>query len=358
MGGDTMVTSKTNSEYLINFLALNYSNIYKAMETTEHGYLGQEPNPYHLEGTVLTHTKMVMEVAVNKYPGNLNILVAALLHDIGKPYVYEDVEKSSRRRFINHEAISTFMAKPILQDLANVIAIDQELILKVISLHGSLYNYFEDGRIPAKNRQKVADKFGNNVTLLEAVAAFYYCDHTGRTQAEPGNTSGIMEDFDAIASLLVAPVGQITPSITVLVGPPRAGKSTWADKHASNATIISRDVLVDSYGVGSTYSERWKSLTSATQKLIDQELQANFNLAIKTQEDVIIDMTNMSKKSRRKWLANAKGYYKKAIVFVEAREVLLSRNTPAKNIPEYVIHNMLKSFVMPMYDEVDYIELI
>lgn len=352
-----MENLKINSEYLLNFLHLHYQEVYDALGTTEHGYLGKEPNSHHLEGTILTHTKMVMEVAETTYPGNINILVTAMLHDIGKPYVYEDIEKSHRRRFACHEALSTFMAKPILQYLANVIDIDQELILKVIALHGSLYNYFEDSRIPANNHQKIADKFGNDLTLLEAVANFYYCDHTGRTQESPGDISGIMKDFKAIATLLVEPNEPISPAITVLVGPPRVGKSTWVTNHAFDTTIVSRDALVDSHGVGSTYSERWKSLRRDTQTLIDKELLSIFNSAIKAKRDVVVDMTNMSKKSRKKWLTNARGYYKKAIVFIEPREVLLARNTPDKYIPEYVIDNMIKSFVMPMYDEVDYIEL-
>ena len=59
----------------------------------------------------------------------------------------------------------------------------------------------------------------------------------------------------------------ISGAITLLIGPPRAGKSTYCKNHFDYdgttdripPTIISRDDMVMKYGVGETYSEKWKS---------------------------------------------------------------------------------------------------
>jgi predicted kinase len=144
-------------------------------------------------------------------------------------------------------------------------------------------------------------------------------------------------------------------TITVLTGLPRAGKSTYC-KMLKNVTIISRDDILMQYAKeGETYSEVWKRLQDTDQKDIDKELQSRFNKAVKSGDNIVIDMTNTSKKSRRKWLANAKGYFKKCIVFPTGIKTCDSRNAPDKNIPKDVLESMSKRFVVPLYDEFDYI---
>jgi hypothetical protein len=44
----------------------------------------QDPK-YHPEGNVYNHIELVFNFAEKNYPGNVNLLVAAIFHDLGKP---------------------------------------------------------------------------------------------------------------------------------------------------------------------------------------------------------------------------------------------------------------------------------
>lgn len=343
---------KLTKTELTTWFKTNEPELYKEMFATEHGYMGMEPNAYHMEGSVGVHTEMVMKQAMNFHM--LEIMIAAQLHDIGKTKVWEDRHDSRRRRFTNHEAVSVFMAKPILEKLQETYIFDAEMVLKIIGFHGSLYNYFADGRINPKHFQKIASMF--NRCELQMLRDFYVCDHEGRIQEIPkGNIEDVVSDFNTIINSIEYEGTKIISDkkLTVLIGLPRSGKSTFLADFVTNETIVSRDNLVMKHGVGDTYSEKWKSLDDATQKLIDKELMEGFHTATKEGKSVIVDMTNMSKKSRRKWLNDnkVKLYFKVAQVFIEPKEVLMSRMTVDKNIPEKVIDSMSRSFVFPDYSE-------
>ena len=81
-------------------------------------------------------------------------------------------------------------------------------------------------------------------------------------------------------------------------------------------------------------------------------------------EDIIVDMTNVSRKSRRKWLNTVPKYYKKkAVVFATEYDEIYARNEKrfqetGKNIPDFVISNMMKGFMIPDYSEADIIEWV
>ena len=148
-------------------------------------------------------------------------------------------------------------------------------------------------------------------------------------------------------------------TLTILVGPPRSGKSTYCE-NVSSEVVVSRDIGVEAVGVGATYSDKWNSLTKDDHKLIDSLVSERFNRLVKEKSDIVIDMTNMSKKSRRKWLSDGrvkKNYKTKAIVFIESPACLLSRNTPQKTISVDVITRMMRNFVYPNYEEFDSIEI-
>lgn len=79
-------------------------------------------------------------------------------------------------------------------------------------------------------------------------------------------------------------------------------------------------------------------------------------------DNVVIDMTNVSKEMRRKKMCQfpVTKYYKKAVVFLTGIEKLLEQNKKreGKNIPIEVINNQIMNFELPSYDEFDEIEYI
>lgn len=344
--------SKVSKAELVTWFKKYEPELFKEMLEVHHGYMGIEPNPYHLENEIWKHTEMVLDQAM-KF-NSLEILISALLHDIGKVKVYEDNHEKHRRSFINHEAMSVFMAEPILNELQKTYKFNKELVLKTIAFHGSLYNYFKDGRINPKYFLKISKMF--KIQELEMLRDFYVCDHEGRIQeVQKGDINDVIKDFNTIIKMIPSSTTNTVTDkfLVVLVGPPRVGKSYFTNTLKNDSVIISRDNLVEKYGTGNSYSEKWRSLTQEDQKNIDKELMRNFHNATKAQKNVIIDMTNMSGKSRKKWISDpkVKNYFKIAEVFIKPKEVLMSRMTPEKNIPEKVIDSMMRSFVFPNYSD-------
>ena len=80
------ITKPTMSE-LIKWFQIEYTKLANDMKASNHATVDNEPNPYHLEDSVWTHTMMVCmraEIQSETEYNKINML-SALLHDIGKP---------------------------------------------------------------------------------------------------------------------------------------------------------------------------------------------------------------------------------------------------------------------------------
>jgi predicted kinase len=140
------------------------------------------------------------------------------------------------------------------------------------------------------------------------------------------------------------------PWVLTLIGPPLSGKSTWIkDNFDLNEIVwISRDqTLLDVYG-SDNYDEAFKNVN---QKEVDRVLISNIQKASKEGKNVIIDMTNMTRK-RRMYNLDSFGdeYYKVAVIFPildEAeyeRRNLKRKEEEQKFIPNHVLKNMISSY--------------
>lgn len=137
-----------------------------------------------------------------------------------------------------------------------------------------------------------------------------------------------------------------------MVGAPNSGKSTYINKNLYGLAIVSRDIKVLQLAGTDNYDDAWKKVD---QKQVDKMLQEHFEWVTESEQDFVIDMTNMSKKSRKRWLDKIdKSVYEiKAIVFRTPLETLLYRNEqrPGKTIPVNVIHTMFNSYEEPTAEE-------
>lgn len=154
----------------------------------------------------------------------------------------------------------------------------------------------------------------------------------------------------------------INPTITFLIGPPAAGKSTWVAKHGKGSIIISRDDIVDSMRGNMSYNDTF--LNREFQKKVNSVLASHISKSIKSGKDIIVDMTNMSVKSRANIL-NRIGdeYHRKAIVFKVDKSELIRRmkqreRETGKHIPMKVLDSMISRYEPPTYDEFDEIEIL
>ena len=151
--------------------------------------------------------------------------------------------------------------------------------------------------------------------------------------------------------------------VIVLVGLPNGGKSTY--RNGKDSFIVSRDdcilaeaMLRDTIPYNeSDYNNLWDK---ADQKNVDRLLQDRFKES-KKWNNVIVDMTHMSKKSRRRSLSYYDSDYKKTcVVFLPDLLSICERNSKRKGkvIDNDIIQKMIRSFYLPTnaeFDEIVYI---
>lgn len=168
------------------------------------------------------------------------------------------------------------------------------------------------------------------------------------------------------------------PKVVFLIGPPAVGKSYWLEHEAvnygiTNPFVISRDDLVETVAnsMGRTYDDMFArdgatpDIDEANQ-MINNLLQSHFHVA-KEYDCIVIDMTNMSRKTRmRNWnrLGLKKAQVEKIAVVFHWNNDMISLQSNAdlradqyrarggsKTIPSHVLQRMVRDFQPPQADE-------
>lgn len=355
---------KSTTNELVSWFQKEYPFLVKAMKEAQHHYDEVTLNPYHLEGDVFTHTMMVCLMANKVAPDNDLVRWSTLLHDIGKPGARRINDETKRVAFHGHEGLSSFMAIDIL-NRTDIPVADKIMIYKLVAMHGELFHFVKsDGTI----KSDILEAFKGERALLENLTYQVWADSFGRFW-ESGRVTNIdaelPEHFRPIFEQLsysIQPMKNTgAPQLTILVGPPCSGKSTWIAANGGNATIVSRDDLVEAAGAkrGLNYSEAFKFLNT-NKEVSQEEVDGPLNDAIKdaraNNKNVVIDMTNMSKKGRRRWINELHNHDAKAVVFLTGYEELKKRNKNRANmtgkyIPSHVLEDMCIRYSMPTYAE-------
>lgn len=343
---------------LISWFQETFPIVIKKMANCNHHYTKEDSdvmesihdvislNPYHLEGTVLTHTMMVCNQLDNndKYHNKSLIQLSALLHDVGKCLTRTVVHETERVRFFGHESMSAFLALDVLKKYRQDYGLtDREIvhIFELICLHTEPFKLLPD---------KLAERLVHNHELFRSLRILSNADSNGRITSEPH----ILLDELKIENRTSDEVTD--KEIILLVGLPCSGKSTFLQENEDkyeDFTVLSRDSLVMSMGEGNTYTEKWKTVD---QKKVDKEMEKLKRESFNVRENVIVDMTNLSRKARRKWLNQVpKGYKKTAHVFLSPLSVIEKRNDMRKGkyIPDEVYNRMCGGFYPPLMDEFD-----
>jgi len=379
-----------NVNELIKYFQLNFKDLADDLKNCTHHYDSDNLNPWHLEGDGWSHTLMVLKqvqaMEESLYPSEYNALVlAALCHDLGKPASRNTDDEAKKARFKGHEGISFFKSIRVLDRMVKDGMIDwqtKEMVLKIVSLHSSIFEAISGGKL---NSESLKIKYTQNRKLFYLVTKMSEADSNGRFCIDPDNRRANFNADDysirALATYFKDQDYQFkTPDdcqakLTILIGPPCSGKDYYMMNEMAldeEFVIISRDAVLMEFGqlmgLGAEYSEIWKKLTDEYQKAIDQIVLMQYNDSIKERKNIVINMTNMSRKSRLKWLKNPLmirkncNYFKEAIVFGVDYDTLFQRNNKrfemsGKFIPDYVMHNMMAGFAFPMYDEFDSIKI-
>jgi predicted kinase len=146
-----------------------------------------------------------------------------------------------------------------------------------------------------------------------------------------------------------------SPFVIILSGIPMSGKSTWVRENYPDTLAISRDEILMEVAGTRDYNLAFKTVD---QKAVDKLLAKRITDAATQKVDVIIDMTNLSRKVRVKNLSYfSNDYYKVSVVLpILDSEEYKRRNdfrsiNENKFIPPFVIKSMMDSFVLPTDDE-------
>lgn len=155
------------------------------------------------------------------------------------------------------------------------------------------------------------------------------------------------------------------PKIIFLIGVPGSGKSTFVKnflKENPNYVTISTDDYIQAKAdeEGVKYSDVFTKYIGHAEKLFKEQVATHLNNG----DNIIIDRTNISLKTRNKVLSHVpKNYEKLAIIFeIDRKELdrrLLQRDyEEGKHIPSNVIDDMIKRYVPPTnaegFDEIKY----
>lgn len=153
--------------------------------------------------------------------------------------------------------------------------------------------------------------------------------------------------------------------LVMLVGVPGSGKSTYVNNNYNpdEYIIISRDNIVDEIRTGYGYSYSESFADNNFQKIVTDELNKRIESAMNSSMNIIVDMTNMSKKSRSKFINLCNDFYRVCVLFNINREEVISRLNKreietGKYISETVLDMMYSSYQEPdnsEFDEIIYI---
>ena len=148
------------------------------------------------------------------------------------------------------------------------------------------------------------------------------------------------------------------PQIILLVGLPGSGKSTFVNNYRlkKHGIIASTDNIIEEKAKeqGLTYSQIFHKLDF---KEIERQMKDDIRKAVAEKQNIIVDQTNMSDKSRASKMGLVpKSYDKYAIVFWPDIKTVYKRlekreKETGKSIPQKVIDSMLANFVPPSEKE-------
>ncbi len=161
-------------------------NIFPEIKNLE---LCEQSSPYHLEGNVLNHTKLVCQ----NLPNSANPILkwSAIFHDVGKPETRKVVTNNGKKivNFIGHNKISSAKTKTILKNLK----FSNKETLEIIFLVENHMQMFEILRLVNENKEKELTIFikklilKNNIKRINNLITLGIADYLGSISSSKEN---------------------------------------------------------------------------------------------------------------------------------------------------------------------------
>ena len=350
---------------ILEWFNKNYQNTINEMKECNHNLSDTDLSPYHAEGTIWTHTMMVYSQLLPTASNDLKL--AALLHDIGKPYCQVIKEGKGRISFTGHEHYTSFKAIDVLNKFEEEMGeINKENILYAINYHDLLHKSVkstEDGIIfiPEENKIKLNEMFDVNLDLYELLFDLSYADMRGRISKDMALS---IEKYEVLRNYIPYRGEQTKKTKELkahfLIGLPGSGKSTKATKLLKDnpdlVYISIDDEIMNLNKYGFSYNSAWSKerQKKATKVILDKMLDC-----IDNKKSFIMDAGNFSEKIRQRRLNHVPNSYERVAHVMLASESFIKnemKKRDDKNVPFENIKDMSKDFLYPSLFEFDRIE--
>ena len=134
----------------------------------------EQNEKYHTEGVVTNHIKLVFEYA--KKFNDIDILLAAIFHDLGKPETFAKREKNGELHISNigHE-LKCKKYIDLYFDLYSDLSDNKDKIIEICENHMKAHLYLS-GNMSKKAKREAFEK----LTYFNDVIKFTECDSNGR----------------------------------------------------------------------------------------------------------------------------------------------------------------------------------
>ncbi len=355
----------------VQWFKRNYPELVKKMKEISHDLSHEEQSPYHSEGDIYTHTLMVYNNIEDE--NDIELELAALLHDIGKPFTQVDKGRNSQYSFTFHENISVFMSIDILnkfeQDFG--IELNKEKILYAIGHHQMLHKIgsFENNEFSISEEERIFlnKVFGDKKEIFDFMVKLGKADSLGRISNDRMNSKKRYDFFESRFVLYKYhnEDNNKKPKAYVLSGLPTAGKTEFSlQKIKENPEIIYLsidNIMKELFAKGhEDYNMYYSKANSEEARNV---LFERLKEAVKERKDIIVDNTNLDPlvRNRNADIIPDKYYDKQSISFLIGEKDLKERNLKRKNegkfISEVNLWSMAKKFELPTTEHFHSIKL-
>jgi len=309
----------------------------------------EHDSPYHYEN-IDKHSATVANLLEEKT--NLALLTA-IYHDIGKPICKKRIEEKDKIIYYGHDLVGAEIAYNILQEIASPKTI--ESVVKIIGQHQSLYS--SKNRIGVYKHLKRLDIVEDTINVLKA-------DIMAHTNPNLEKLNDILLDFETFHKENVVfnyesynNFPDLINSIKndkiaiMLIGSARSGKTTVRNEilNMLNASVLSADnIRINDFGV---------KFDAKIEPQVWERHEKYLSTYIKNKDNIIIDNTNTTIKSRKEIINRLKeNGYKIIGIFVEADLKTLCDRALESNMPISVPIRMFSQLELPDLSEgFDYI---
>ena len=351
-----MINYKT--EILKAFMNFEDGKLVKLMTETSH-HEGNNMSPYHLEGSVWTHTMLVYNQANEE---SHEELLMALCHDIGKAYT-RDINKKGNACFYGHPDASVQKTIDFLDHLEKEKILTRAEIDRWINLYlPAMANhmvYYQN--LHKLNHFAGMDNFGILKYAYKKMASMDAKGSICKSEKVKGKEEGlVLEDY------IERKWNFNLPTVTIWSGLPGSGKDYLAEK-TEDKIISFDDIRIHLYTkhckkVGIEFPENDEELydeaftwCSENVNNLNPTMVKQVKKAFDKGLNVSICNTSLTRKARRK-IINVIGHNKANFVIKQVfatTDTIFKRNYKrvSKTVPIDVIINMSRKIAVATHFE-------